>query len=248
MSCCARAATRSRAARPRSSRTSWPSGSWACRGRGGRQMRFHLSDDQRDIQRTARELLANRSTFERVREHAEGGRYDDALWRELCELGWPGIAVAEEHGGQGLGTVELTVLLEELGYACAAVPFLGTVLAADALQTAGSEELKNTWLPKLASGEARGALAWPGALIPDAPGADVIVVVEGGSISVADGVEAVDAIDPTRRHGRVSAGETPTGSVLDRGAVIVAAELVGLCQRALDMTLAYVKDRKQFGV
>jgi alkylation response protein AidB-like acyl-CoA dehydrogenase len=74
-------------------------------------MRFHLSDDQRDIQRTAAELLADRSPFEKVREHAEAGRYDDALWRELCELGWPGIAVSEEHGGQGLGIVELTVLL-----------------------------------------------------------------------------------------------------------------------------------------
>src|SRR5687768_11964228 len=99
-------------------------------------MRFHLSDDQRDIQRTARDLLANRSTWERVRSNAEAGTYDDALWKELCELGWPGIAVSESYGGQGLGVVELTVLLEELGYACAAVPFLGSVLAAAALETA----------------------------------------------------------------------------------------------------------------
>ena len=65
-----------------------------------------------------------------MREAAESGAYDDALWRELCELGWPGIAVAEEHGGQGLGAVELAVLLEELGYACAATPFLPTAVAA----------------------------------------------------------------------------------------------------------------------
>src|SRR5688500_9559224 len=103
-------------------------------------MRFHLSDDQREIQRTAKELLASRSPFERVREHAEAGRYDDGLWRELAELGWPGIAVDEEHGGQGLGMVELVVLLEELGAACAATPFLGSVLAAAAIQVAGSDE------------------------------------------------------------------------------------------------------------
>src|SRR3712207_5960444 len=138
-------------------------------------MRFHLSDDQRDIQRTARELLANRSTWERVREHAEAGRYDDALWKELGELGWPGIAVSEEHGGQGLGLVELCVLLEELGYACAAVPFLGSALAALALEEAGETE----WLPRIASGEARGALGRVGELIPDAAGADVVVVVDG---------------------------------------------------------------------
>src|SRR3712207_3381866 len=149
-------------------------------------MRFHLSDDQRDIQRTARDLLANRSTWERVRTHADAGTYDDALWKELSELGWPGIAVSEEYGGQGLGAVELTVLVEELGYACAAVPFLGTVVAAAALETAGSDEQKNEWLPRLASGEARGALGGAGALIPDAVGADVVVVVADGGLSLAE--------------------------------------------------------------
>ena len=82
---------------------------------GGVAMDFGLTDDQRDIQRTARELLGSRATPERVREHAEAGRTDEALWKELAELGWPGIAVAEEHGGQGLGTVELAILCEELG-------------------------------------------------------------------------------------------------------------------------------------
>ncbi|MDQ3740695.1 MAG: acyl-CoA dehydrogenase family protein, partial [Actinomycetota bacterium] len=74
-------------------------------------MRFTLSEDQQEIKRTARDLLAARSTWEKVRTHAEAGRYDDALTGELAELGWPGIAVAEEHGGQGLGIVELAVLL-----------------------------------------------------------------------------------------------------------------------------------------
>ncbi len=78
-------------------------------------MDFGLTDDQRDIQRTARDLLAERAKPERVREHAEAGTTDDALWAELCELGWPGIAVAEENGGQGLGRIELSILCEELG-------------------------------------------------------------------------------------------------------------------------------------
>ena len=55
-------------------------------------MRFTLSDDQQEIKRTAHDLLASRSGVERVRENAEAGRYDDALWKELGELGWPGIA------------------------------------------------------------------------------------------------------------------------------------------------------------
>ncbi len=78
-------------------------------------MDFGLTDDQREIQRTARELLAERAKPERVREHAEAGTVDEALWRELSELGWAGIAIAEEHGGQGLGQIELSILCEELG-------------------------------------------------------------------------------------------------------------------------------------
>src|ERR1700736_1128728 len=93
-------------------------------------MDFGFTDDQRQIQRTARELLAERARPERVREHAETGRFDEVLWRELCELGWPGIAVAEEHGGQGLGRIELSILCEELGRTLAPVPFLPTVPAA----------------------------------------------------------------------------------------------------------------------
>src|SRR5213075_2958412 len=120
-------------------------------------MNFDLNQDQQDIKRTARDLLASRSPFEKVREAAEAGSYDDALWRELCELGWPGIAVAEEHGGQGLGAVELAILCEELGRSVAPVPFLGTVLAATLIEHAGSDEQRSRWLAGLASGELTGA-------------------------------------------------------------------------------------------
>src|SRR5256885_2172358 len=85
-------------------------------------MDFGLTDDQREIQRTARDLLAERARPERVREHAEAGTVDRALWQELCELGWPGIAISEEHGGQGLGRVELSILCAELGRPLAPVP------------------------------------------------------------------------------------------------------------------------------
>ena len=179
-------------------------------------MRFTLSEDQQEIKRTAKDLLAARAGTAQLREHAEAGRYDDALWAELGELGWPGIAVGEEHGGQGLGLVELCVLLEELGYACAATPFLGTVAAALAIEHGGSDDQRERWLPGLASGEQRGALGHVGELIPDAAGADVVVVLDGeGGAVVADGAEAVEAIDSTRRYGRVTAaaGEALAGDV-----------------------------------
>src|SRR6476469_3041903 len=121
-------------------------------------MDFGYSDDQGDIQRTARDLLTERARPERVRELAEAGRSDDELWRELSELGWPGIAVAEEHGGQGLGRIELSILCEELGRSLAPVPFLPSVLAATLIEHAGSAEQRERWLPGLAAGELTGAL------------------------------------------------------------------------------------------
>ena len=86
-------------------------------------MDFAFNDEQREIKSTAHEFIASRFKPEKVRELAESeSPYDDALWKEMCELGWPGIAIAEEHGGQGLGVVELVILQEELGYALRALP------------------------------------------------------------------------------------------------------------------------------
>src|SRR3954454_3131573 len=140
-------------------------------------MNFDLNEDQQETKHPARALLPSRSTFEKVRKAAEAKAYDPALWNELVELGWPGIAIAEEHGGQGLGAVELAILCEELGYAWAASPFLATVMAAEAIGAGGSPEQQAAWLPGLASGEITGALGNAGGLVPDAHDAAVIVLV-----------------------------------------------------------------------
>ena len=95
-----------------------------------RAMDFDFNDEQREIKSTAHDFLASRFKPEKVRELAESeSPYDDALWSEICELGWPGIAIAEEYGGQGLGVVELVILQEELGYACAPSPLISNALA-----------------------------------------------------------------------------------------------------------------------
>jgi alkylation response protein AidB-like acyl-CoA dehydrogenase len=218
---------------------------------------FDLTEDQNEIKRTARDLLAARSPWDAVRAAAEGGAYDPDLWRELGELGWPGIAVAEEHGGQGLGAVELAVLLEELGYACAATPFLSTAAAAAAIQAAGTDAQQARFLPGLASGEQTAGIGTP-ELAADAEGASVIVLLADDGARVLAGADAdvtpFEAIDPTRRFGRVAGHGEPLGdgeasiAATDRIRAAVAAEVVGVAQRALDMTLGYVKDRKQFGV
>jgi alkylation response protein AidB-like acyl-CoA dehydrogenase len=215
-------------------------------------MDFDLTEDQREIKNVARELLSARSPFAKVREAAEAAEYDDALWREIVELGWPGIAVAEEHGGQGLGAVELAVLLEELGYACAATPFLATAVAAAVIQAGGTDEQRRRWLPGLISGELRAGVGAP-ELVVDGHGADVVVLVEddGARLLAAGQAESepLVAVDPTRRFATVRGdGEPLAGDVADRAHAAIAAEVVGVCQRALEMTVEYVKERKQFGV
>jgi alkylation response protein AidB-like acyl-CoA dehydrogenase len=211
---------------------------------------FDLTDDQKEIKRVAHELLAARSPFARVREAAEAGKYDAGLWRELIELGWPGIAVAEEHGGQGLGAVELAVLLEELGYACAATPFLSTAVAAAVIQSAGTPAQQARWLPGLVSGELTAGIG-SADLAADAAGAAVVVLIDGGDAVLIEAPEAqaLTSIDSTRRFATVrGAGESLGSRAVELILGAIAAEVVGVCQRALDMTLEYVKDRKQFGV
>jgi alkylation response protein AidB-like acyl-CoA dehydrogenase len=213
-------------------------------------MHFDLTEDQKEIKRVAHELLAERSPMARVREAAESAAYKTELWREIVELGWPGIAVAEEYGGQDLGAVELAVLAEELGYACAATPFLSTAVAAAVIQACGSDEQRGRWLPGLVSGELTAGVG-SAELAADVVGAAVVVMLDGDDARLLESpeAEAITTIDSTRRYGSVSGGGDPLGpGAADRVRAALSAEVVGISQRALDMTLAYVKDRKQFGV
>jgi alkylation response protein AidB-like acyl-CoA dehydrogenase len=252
-------------------------------------MNFELTDDQRAIKRTARELLASRYRPETVRELAADERgFTDPQWQELSELGWPGVIVPEEEGGLGLGAVELVVIHEETGYALAPSPLLSTLSAALLLNAAGTPEQKQQWLPQLASGAAKGAVAtWEerSAAAPDrselepaegritgtkiavadAASADLLIVsgADGHHFLVdprENGVEITPekALDPTRKLYTVKLTNVPVQSLKDgtRDAVnhayativtALAAENVGVAQRALEMSVAYAKDRKQFG-
>jgi alkylation response protein AidB-like acyl-CoA dehydrogenase len=223
-------------------------------------MNFDFTDDQQAIKSTAHDFLASRFKLDKVRQLAESGEYDDAQWKEMAELGWPGIFIGEEHGGQGLGVLELVILTEELGYVAAPSPFLSTAAAGLMIQHAGSDEQKQRWLPGIASGETLGTVGvvsnGSAPLVPDAELASVLVLIDGDSATLVEPgdaqIERVDAIDDTRPYSRVSAsgGEPLPGDVGgagDRIAVALAGELVGVAQRALDMAVEYAKDRQQFG-
>jgi len=225
-------------------------------------MNFDFTDDQQAIKSTAHEFLAARFKPEKVRELAESGEYDSALWQEMAELGWPGIFVSEDHGGQGLGVVELVILMEELGYVAAPSPFLSNAAAGLMVEFAGSDEQKSSLLPRLASGESLGTVGvvsnGSAPLVPDAELASFVVLVDGENALVAPrdslSVERVDTIDDTRPYSRVSVpddgGDPLPGDVagaLDRVTVALSGELVGTAQRTQEMAVEYAKDRQQFG-
>jgi alkylation response protein AidB-like acyl-CoA dehydrogenase len=203
-------------------------------------MNFDFTDDQQAIKRTAREFLAARYKPEVMRQLADDERgFTDEQWHELVELGWPGVTISEEHGGLGLGAVELEVIAEEIGYALAPTPLHSDVCAALVLSAAGSEEQQAKWLAPLASGELRGTLAvwdeqagWApdhseveasaDALtatkiaVPDAGSADFVIVsvADGGHYLVetrGDGVEVMvePGLDPTRKLYRVRLTDAP---------------------------------------
>jgi alkylation response protein AidB-like acyl-CoA dehydrogenase len=258
-------------------------------------MYFDLTDEQQAIKATAHDFLASRFKSERVREIAAGeDGFDESGWREMAELGWAGLALPEQWGGQGLGIVELAVLFEEMGYALAPSPLLSNTVAGLAIAAGGSDEQRERCLRPLADGELRiapalidaGSQAVPGRFEMAAGGDGDGVVLDGEKTLVADAASAhhflvatadgrrhlIDAsaagvtilpeegIDLTRRLStvrfegvRVAPEDTLPGAAEDywpvflRACVALAAESTGVAQRALEMSVAYAKDRQQFG-
>lgn len=131
-------------------------------------MDFSLSEDQQAIADLARQILDNEATNERQRavERAGGPRFDRALWEEVAKAGLLGIAVPEEHGGAGLGFLEIAAILEQVGRHTAPIPLLETVvLGALPLAEFGSAAQQERWLPRAGRGEA----VLTAALVEDAP-------------------------------------------------------------------------------
>lgn len=199
-------------------------------------MNFEFSEDQKQLRDQARRYLAEHSPPKAVRAVLEGQPpydntpYDKALWKGLAEMGFLGVAIPEEFGGAGAGHLELCVIAEEIGRALAPVPFSSTIyLAAEAIMLAGTDAQKQTWLPKIASGEAIGTLAlFEGA---GNPSHKVIKVsgsqgtVSGTKLPVPDGAIADFAI--------VAARTASSGRETDIGLFIVDLNAEGVTRRPL---------------
>jgi alkylation response protein AidB-like acyl-CoA dehydrogenase len=125
-------------------------------------MDFGFSQEQEMLRATARKFFENECTSTFVRERmAEPVGVTDDFWRKLAEQGWLGLVYPEQYGGAGLGFVDLTVLMEEMGRAVMPGPFFATtILAGLTILEAGSAEQKEAWLSRITAGAAKATLAW----------------------------------------------------------------------------------------
>lgn len=193
------------------------------------------------------------------------------------QLGFSGISIAEDLGGAGLGFIELAIVAEAAGAQVAALPMLGSLAqAAQAIAAGGSEAQRAEYLPKILSGAciasfvggpdvaAQGdVLNGSSKFAPHGTAADLFVVSDGQGMWLvpADGagvqVTAQVTMDQTRPMAEVILTNVAGEPLADAGAAIrraqdaawlvVAAEALGGAQQCLDHTVAYAKERVQFG-
>jgi alkylation response protein AidB-like acyl-CoA dehydrogenase len=190
-------------------------------------MDFGFSEEQELLRAEVRKFLDQNCPLEEVRKLAETpAGFSRHLWERMAELGWVGLALPDEHGGVGLGWVDLVVVLEETGRTLFPSPLVSTVLAAMAIDRAGDADQRARWLPDLARGAAIGTVALlersddpdPARValagIPDGPA----FALEGEKILVADAQNADLFVVAFR------APEGPCLGVVERGAAGVAVE------------------------
>jgi alkylation response protein AidB-like acyl-CoA dehydrogenase len=151
-------------------------------------MNFGFNEEQELLRSTARKFFENEcgsDTVRRLMETPEGISPD--LWTKLAEQGWLGLVYPEAYDGMGLGLVDLVVLMEEMGRAVVPGPYFSAVLLGGlAIVEAGSEAQKKEWLPKIAAGDRRVALAWmePSAQLGPA-GVTLTAVEKGGTYTLS---------------------------------------------------------------
>jgi alkylation response protein AidB-like acyl-CoA dehydrogenase len=239
-------------------------------------MRFHPTEEQLAIQDAVRGTLVDALPAERLHALVDGDAdFDAESWQKLMDLGLGGLMMPETVGGSALGLVDAAMVIEMCGQAAAPGPLIDQIVAGIALSTTGNAAARDLWCHGIATGERRAALAFGGAWLPEswngearfvtaARSADLFLVgTPGGGLAVVeagDGVEItpVPSSDRTRRLSSVrfdgarmeeifAAGDPAVARIFDAALVLAAADALGGAQHCLDISVAYAKEREQFG-
>ncbi|MEE2031503.1 acyl-CoA dehydrogenase family protein [Rhodococcus chondri] len=212
-------------------------------------MRFALDSSHEDFASSIDALLTKSDMPAVIRAWNSGDTGPGLkVWQRLAETGVNGLLIAEEHDGLGADAVDLVVAVEQLGRHAVPGPVVETVAVAPALLSAVAPER----LAALAEGSLATVAATPHApFAVDADAADLVLLVDGDTVSLGTAGEARNSVDQSRRLYPVTAAEQ-LGTVgfeaaFDLGALATAAQLQGLGRTLLDSTVEYAQQRKQFG-
>lgn len=211
-----------------------------------------MSEERQLLRETVAALVDKHASPEAVRAAMESERgYDEKLWSLLCEqVGAAALVVPEELGGAGGELADAAVVLEELGKALVPTPLLGTTLAELALLAAGEDE---EGLAGLVEGTSIGTVVFDSDYVVNGDVADIVVAADGENLTRWTTFTATpkSTMDLTRRLSAVIPGDTAVlgadPGLADTAALLLAAEQIGAASRCLDLTVAYTKDRVQFG-
>ena len=221
-------------------------------------MDFEFSEEQEALRATVRRFLAEQAPIQPyVRDlYGDARGTTDAVWKGLADLGVTGLLVPEEHGGAGMGMVDMGVVVEELGRAVHPGPFISTAVAAvsalagvndgaDLQRSIADGSLRAT--VALTEGDGRdwrnvgtrvgaGSLTGTKTFVPDAAAADVLLITaqdgEGlGMFAVEAGapgltVETVPSVDGTRPQATVTLSGAPARKLGEGDATAAIAEVV----------------------
>jgi alkylation response protein AidB-like acyl-CoA dehydrogenase len=241
-------------------------------------MKFDLSDDQALLQSSTRDFFQKEFPLEKTRRVMEQDArgFEPASWRQLGEMGYPGLLVPEAAGGQGLGPIELAIVCEEAGRICLPGPLFDVQLAATTLAAAGGQDallrqacagekiVTIAWRNSPYAGEARqtthfanGRVRGHKYFVPFAGSADALLVTTPEGLVLVEGpfqTTDLPTIDLAQRFGEVALDHPATllgpTTLLERtdriAAVGASATLLGVMARALEITLGYLQTRETF--
>ena len=190
-------------------------------------MEFLLSEDQLTLAEGVKDYLAGTHGPEVLRRLDEGRNRDPAIWKGLVEMGLPGLLVPEDQGGLGLRLLDAALIAAECGRACLAAPLVDTAFVAVPWLVAKGDTAD---LAAIALGEKTVPLAHK----------------INGWVSDGDG-SPLQSVDPLRNLTAASAEATDDPHLLDLGALMSAAQLVGIADAMLEQAVEYAKIREQFG-
>jgi alkylation response protein AidB-like acyl-CoA dehydrogenase len=220
-------------------------------------MQFAFTEDQIAITQAARQMLVETCTPADLRKRlADESAIDTARWQTIREMGLPGLIAPESAGGMGMEMIDLIGIAEAAGYVALPEPLLDT--AGIAIPLLASLDTDKGWLARAIDGAiiAVGHPANP--FVADADIAQALILADGDDLHIVERGNVTltpqASFDPFRALFRVD--WTPDaatkvgggwGDTAERGALLAAAQMIGLGQRCIDLAVDYARDRNQFG-